>query len=241
MNTDTREALLNGFASRCFRDVADGDYVAARMAYRAELLLQAYWSSQQALEKYLKGILLFRRIPKKKPTHSLTALLHDIEVKFPLSLWKETRDFIQFIENWDVDRYFLYPYGGAGLELVQLDRAVWDIRRYCIAVDSRLSPNGTPVADLDLKHIERATNDPPQKFRFLSKGLLELVLGDARNAARPALIWKNLYFGRSKRRSIKLKQTWSSFNSLLAGHPEIIDELKQYVYLPGGVDILKQP
>jgi HEPN domain-containing protein len=76
MDPDLRDALLNEFALRCFRDVADGDYVAARMAYRAELLLQAYWASQQALEKYVKGILVFRRIPRKKPTHSLRALLH---------------------------------------------------------------------------------------------------------------------------------------------------------------------
>jgi HEPN domain-containing protein len=82
---------------------------------RAELLLQAYWSSQQALEKYLKGILLFRRIPRKKPTHSLKALLEELEAKFPIGLSKGTREFIDFIENWDVDRYFIYPFGSEGL------------------------------------------------------------------------------------------------------------------------------
>jgi HEPN domain-containing protein len=241
MDPHLREALLNEFALRCFRDVADGDYVTARMAYRAELLLQAYWSSQQALEKYLKGILLFRRIPRKKPTHSLKALLDDLEAKLPLRLSKDTREFIKVIENWDVDRYFIYPYGGEGLELVQLDAAVWDVRRYCIPVDPRLSPKGTPLADLDLKHIERAMDDPPQNFRPLSTGVLERVLDDPKNAARSPLIWKNLYFGRSTRKSIKIKQTWSSSNSPLALHPEIIDEVRQYVYLPHGVDLLKRP
>jgi len=241
MDPRLREVLLNEFALHCFRDVADGDYVAARMAYRAELLLQAFWSSQQALEKYLKGILLFRRIPRKKATHSLKTLLHDLEATFPLRLSKDTRQFIEFLESWNVDRYFIYPYGSEGLELVQLDRAVWEVRRYCIPVDPQLSPKGTPVADLDLKRIERAINDPPQKFRSVSTGVLERVLDDPKNAARTALIWKNLYFGGSTRNSIKLKQKWSSSNSTLALHPEIIDEVRHYVYLPNGVDQLKRP
>ena len=33
------EILLNDFASRCFRNVADEDYVVARMAYRAGLMV----------------------------------------------------------------------------------------------------------------------------------------------------------------------------------------------------------
>ena len=56
------EPWVNDFAIRSFRDIADGDYIAARMAYRAMLPVQFLWSSQQALEKYLKCILFIRRI-----------------------------------------------------------------------------------------------------------------------------------------------------------------------------------
>src|SRR5258706_15902897 len=108
LEPEVRERLLNEFALRSFRDVADGDYIAARMAYRAELLLQAYWSSQQALEKYLKAILLFRRIPQINRTHSLKKLLTKLESGFPVQLSVETRDFINFINDWDVDRYFTF-------------------------------------------------------------------------------------------------------------------------------------
>jgi hypothetical protein len=45
------DRLLNDFATRCFRDVADGGYIAARLAYRAQLFSQFLWSSQQAIEK----------------------------------------------------------------------------------------------------------------------------------------------------------------------------------------------
>ncbi len=109
MTADTRDPLLNEFALRCFRDIADGDYIGARMAYRAEIHIQAYWASQQALEKYLKAILLLRRVVQKSPTHSLTILVKKVEKAFPLKLASETRKFIKLIDDWDVDRYFMYP------------------------------------------------------------------------------------------------------------------------------------
>src|SRR6266571_4943728 len=65
------DALVNDFAVRCFRDIADGDYIAARMACRAALVMQFLWASQQAIEKYLKGILLLNRIPAKDVRHDL--------------------------------------------------------------------------------------------------------------------------------------------------------------------------
>jgi hypothetical protein len=41
-----------------FRDAADEDYLVARMSARSQLQFQYCWSSQQAIEKYLKAILL---------------------------------------------------------------------------------------------------------------------------------------------------------------------------------------
>ena len=114
MDADTRDALLNEFALRCFRDVADGDYISARLAYRAEIFIQAYWATQQALEKYFKAILLLQRIPYLKPTHNLGVLLTNIEQQFSLKLASATRQFITYIDEWNVDRYFLFPYGSIG-------------------------------------------------------------------------------------------------------------------------------
>jgi HEPN domain-containing protein len=212
-----RDPLLNEFALRCFRDVADGDYISARMAYRAELFLQAFWASQQAMEKYIKAILLLRRIPRIKPTHSLKLLLRDLETQFPLKLSAPVREFITFIDAWNADRYFIYSYGSGGLELMQLDKAVWEIRRYCIPYIPAVSRKGTPLERLDIRHIEDAENHPTQKYRPLSRGFLDDVISDPKSISRPALIWKNLYFGASLRKSLRsLRQTSSSFNSPLA-------------------------
>jgi hypothetical protein len=237
-----RDPLLNEFALRCFRDVADGDYIAARMAYRAELFLQAFWASQQALEKYIKAILLLRRIPRENPTHSLQALLDDLEKHFPLKLSMEVRGFIMVIDSWDADRYFTFPFGTDGLELMQLDHAVWEIRRYCIPYGTRLSPGGTPLELLDIRHIEDAVNHPPQQYHSISTGFLDNVLSNRRSVARPALVWNNLYFGANARKSLKnLKQAFSSNNSPLALYPEIIDEVRKYVYLSRRAETLKRP
>ena len=65
------EFLLNDFAFRCFRDVADGDYIAARMAYRAGLTIQFLWACEQVIEKYLKCALLLNCVAAPKIGHSL--------------------------------------------------------------------------------------------------------------------------------------------------------------------------
>lgn len=62
MDNATREALLNDFAKRCFRNMADRDYVHARLAYRSKLVSQFLSSSLHCLEKYAKAILLFNRV-----------------------------------------------------------------------------------------------------------------------------------------------------------------------------------
>lgn len=53
------QVVLNTFAKDVFRNQADCDYIAARANFRMQLRQQFLWSGQQALEKYLKAILLF--------------------------------------------------------------------------------------------------------------------------------------------------------------------------------------
>src|SRR5689334_14326600 len=94
------EALLNNFATRCFRDVADLDYISARLAYRAGLFAQFHWASLQALEKYFKAILLLNRIHAKKVKHDLGRALEVCAgLPFKLSLSASTRKFIEHIDR----------------------------------------------------------------------------------------------------------------------------------------------
>jgi HEPN domain-containing protein len=147
-----QELLLNDFAIRSFRHVGDGDYIAARMASRAQLVAQFLWSSQQALEKYLKCILLLRRIPANSGTHSLTDLLNKIDAPgaFAGALTRGTQSFIARLDQYGrFSRYLEVSNVGFGKELLTLDRAVWEIRRYC-ELDS------TTNAALELRNGQRA-------------------------------------------------------------------------------------
>ncbi|ASK93081.1 hypothetical protein XcvCFBP7111P_17620 [Xanthomonas citri pv. vignicola] len=54
-------AKVNQFAIRCLRDTGDGDYIAARLSMRAYLYTQYLWAAEQAVEKYLKCILMQSR------------------------------------------------------------------------------------------------------------------------------------------------------------------------------------
>ncbi|HCT5171431.1 TPA: HEPN domain-containing protein, partial [Enterobacter cloacae] len=61
--TRNDELLLNDAARRSFRDMADQDYLSARLCYKHKLNFQFLWLSQQAVEKYIKAILLYNRVP----------------------------------------------------------------------------------------------------------------------------------------------------------------------------------
>lgn len=165
MLPELREALINQLPLQSFRNIADGDYIAARMAFGAELYLQALWSSQQALEKYLKAILLLRRIPWKEHRHSLSKPLLHLEAQFPLQLSPETRSLSGSLMTGTQTGTSRILTASRALQLMELDRAVWEVRRYCIPRDRRTTPKGTSIEVLDLKHIEDSDNHPPQAYQ----------------------------------------------------------------------------
>lgn len=133
MPTPPLPLLLNDFAIRCFRDTADRDYVSARLAYRHKLVPQFQWSSLHCLEKYAKCILLLNRVPATKTGHEVTSLLETLrrEGKFEVPLSPATQKFIARLEPGAQYRYFEVSYFGEEFDVLRLDRAVWEIRRYC--------------------------------------------------------------------------------------------------------------
>jgi len=67
------QIILNTFATDIFRKQADYDYIAARANYRMRLRQQFLWSAHQAVEKYLKAILLFNGKSARFYTPAATA------------------------------------------------------------------------------------------------------------------------------------------------------------------------
>lgn len=220
-NITPRDRELNSWAFRSFRDVADGDYIAARMAYRAQLPVQFLWASQQAIEKYLKCALFIRRKPAKSVRHNLAPALKLLEdAGVPLELTEPSQKFITRIDQMGPYRYMEASVWVDWHWIVSLDRIVWELRRF-----STLDPVATRAKLVEGKWAPRVR---------IVGGHLEGILKKRDNPARESLLWHNGYFGRG-RRTIMVRGGFTSVNSPLFQKAELLDEILKYAYVPKDV------
>jgi hypothetical protein len=214
------DALVNDFAIRSFRDIGDGDYIAARMACRAQLVTQFLWASQQAVEKYLKCILLLNRITAKDVYHDLGTALRKIDdsAKVLLDLTKRTKDFIEMLDDYGRYRYLELSNHAFGADLVTLDRTVWELRRHC-----------TFAEEPKQQKLRNAFAAPVVR---IPGGHLEKIIDDVNDQAREPLLWQNGFFGKRTRKGVRLKKWFKAHNAPLYLNPQILDEVLKYVYIP---------
>lgn len=228
--------LVNDFAIRSFRETADKDYIAARMAYRARLIQPYRWSALHCLEKYVKGILLLNRVDAKNLGHSVLPGIERMKRhgKFELDLSADTIKFIQNLEDAGAaDRYYLVSYDIEPFEIDRFDRVVWELRRYCQPLDYTVDMDGKTVNLLphELDRVHRA-KETYAKGTCITGGILEKIVAKKDHPARQALIWNNLFFGPSRRKTVKMRSDWEAGNSPFFLHPEIIYEVIKYVNIP---------
>lgn len=225
---------LDRFAYRSFLEIADHDYISARFSSRARLPSQFLWQAEQALEKYFKFILLVHRIKAPKILHDLERALEllDQQLPFALELSDGTRDFVKFVNGVGRWRYLEGSIVLKGLELHQLDRAVWEIRRYCQRRLARGQSGPTAPGERDLWIRELiAAGDNRQAFSI--NGELERIVGDDKHPARKALVWQNLCYGKRRReRLFNVPTPFFIKNAPLWLTPDIVDEVSQYVHIP---------
>ena len=240
MNSNTIDsALVNDFARRSFRDSADHDYIMARLAYRYECDQQFKWSSLQAKEKYLKAILVFNRVSAKKISHKVALAMSKVESinGFDTTIPDDVRKFVQYLEDFAQDRYLSDSTFMAGHELLALDRSVWHIRRYCFYMRTAVVKRGEEI-DLFEKNMQKANSEyyieNPHLYK-LNQGILEDTIKKNKQACE-ALVWKNFYYGKRKKKIIKrFSRRTSSVNPTHVMHPEIFSELEKYVDFPHSV------
>ena len=223
------ETLINAFAFIGFRNAADGDYIAARTTFRRQLFPQFFWLAQQAVEKYLKCLLLLHRqnIPQIHDLQRLLALADQVFDQ-PLRRSEQTDRVIAEINvgpmirygelSWDIDRD-IRP---------EVDRCVWEIRRYCQAVkhvqDGAVEDRTTEV----LTSVQSSDDAPRSKFR-LTGGLLESVLDNKSSEARKDLVWRNACFGsRQVREGIYPDRYFQIVNTPAFVWPELLAAVKPY-------------
>lgn len=231
---------INDFATRSFRDLADQDYIAARIAYRLELDQQFQWCALQAIEKYLKAILVYNRCSSKNLGHDLRRALARVKQLGALQFEvpRDVEEFVGYISDYGVDRYLSHPtylrYGA----FLTLDKAIWHIRRYCFGMHQVVLLRDGTEKDLFEINRRKATNPyflgHPHKYRLFG-GYLEKVI-EKRRAAYEPLVWKNFFYGRARKRRIRnFTFRTSSVNPTHALHEEIFGALDDLVDFPAGI------
>jgi len=223
---------LNDFALRCFRYTADHDYVSARLAFRARTYGTFQWLGLHALEKYLKCILLLHRVKATNVRHSLgKAVAKLAEVERPtIEFSDEVRATMAYFDQVGPYRYLEVSHHLDGRKLTELDRAVWEVRRYCrvFLFDVHLT-EGMSWGELAEAEIEQAA-EAPHAYRIQS-GELERILDGEDSFQRRALIWYNSYFGTRSRKRVTFRFTRYE-NAPLFNYPDLVDEAAKYVFIP---------
>lgn len=226
---------VNYFAERAFRDIADKDYIHARMAYRASLFPQFHWSSLHALEKYAKCITLLTRIerPSKPIKHEVQRSLDLISTKLNIETSSQTKEFIERLEKFGArHRYFEVSWFINKCELAYLDRAVWEMRRFCNSALYIYSENNFESVNTGSYEKIKPIDIPTLENTYIPGGLIEKTLGNKRSNSRPYLEWCNLYYSNSKRTSVRIRSSVMAENSPLYLFPEIIEEASKYANIP---------
>jgi len=218
--------ILNDIAKRSFRDVADNDYITARLCYINRLYPQFIWHSQQAIEKYLKAILLFNKQSAKRLGHNLQKSYERIlnsASPLGLNLSEVTLNYLSHLDTWGENRYlekahFITPNNS----IERLDKAVWEIRRFC-----RYLVNATRPDKLQLKAIQEAMPNKPATR--IQNGSLEDIITNEKHINHKALMSCNKYFGGYEG---ELITPLSAINPTQTLYPEYFEELNKYIQFP---------
>jgi HEPN domain-containing protein len=221
------QVILNTFASDVFRRQADYDYIAARANYRMRLRQQFLWSAHQAVEKYLKAILLFNgrsarfytapgTIKKREFGHNLDALFAEVKniALFKIEIESEDEKFLSYLSSQGgANRYLSTSAYNTSDAIHWLDRLVWNIRRYCQYIADRGLGCREAVPGMQ-EAVVRSIADPskkttPHSFALFGGELETVIKRDPKDPARKALVWANLWYGKKNR----LRVTYDSFSS----------------------------
>jgi hypothetical protein len=117
-------------------------------------------------------------------------------------------------------------------ELAILDRAVWELRRYCNAAVYKYCENEYVSLNNEQYELIKLIDKPTKLNTIVLGGFLEKTLQDLGSSARPDLIWNNLYYSNSTRKTVSIKTSSMAENSPFYLYPEIIDEVSKYTFVP---------
>jgi HEPN domain-containing protein len=237
------EAMLvkNTLVRECLLDMADRDYLAARVCWRTRLPEQFLWSALQAIEKTLKAILLQNDRSARNLSHDLLKALARVEgiADLEFEIPADVRKFISYVDRYGQNRYLERGFYLRGFELVALDKAYWYVRRHCIhsrAHARAAKRNEAEVLSGQARYYRsRAHLDAPHRFHLPYGYLEDILAGKNGTEQYRALVWKNVFFGKRDKGTFELRPLSWIANPAHFRHPEVFAELAKVIYFPSDV------
>ena len=132
-----------------------------------------------------------------------------------------TREFIGYLNAFGRFRYLEISNFAFGGNLITLDRAAWELRRFCTLSE-------------EFRKLALRNGVIPPKYR-IPGGFLEEVIDGTANPAKEPLLWHNAFFGIRQRRRVGVHRWMKANNSPLYLNPQILDEVQKYVFIPRDV------
>lgn len=238
MTEDEKTNILNQYAHNGFSEKADMNYISARTLYRHCCFDDFLYMSHQAIEKYLKAILLYNYEKHNKGGHDLAYLVKAVENIKSVNLENDTISFINELDSVqcaEAVRYNSAPFYGNSSYLLLLDNAVWDLRLFCRPKNS--DDIVTKIISLDKSKIDNLKFKWPSIVAF---GLLENILGEDSNEykkLRDNLVWNNFCYGIRRKKVIKNFQyrQWSKNPPYLYQGSDTVKLLSEYIFIPSEI------
>ncbi len=209
----TDQALQNALNSiaREFSDLADYDYISARVSFRLNLREQFYWSGLQAIEKYFKAILLFNGQSSLRLNHQLKLAYERIiqNTGIRLALQQSQLVFLGTLEEFGNNRYRTSYTRILGDELPKLDQLIWTIRHY--AHSTRFEIDGVDKSEWYLQNLLPPNAADAPTANQISDGELEKILArESGDLLRQELVWCNCYYGKPENATLPPRRHSSS-------------------------------
>jgi HEPN domain-containing protein len=201
--------VKNRMATECYRNVADRDYISARMGFRLGFVESYLWGSIKAVEKYLKAILIYNGRNSVTLSHNLRAIRRQVEGVKEIQFKAGRRESVfmehlnAFCEGEKLDRN-MYKLPKRPTEL---DHTVWSIRRYCMCMQGTSVDKDGSVIDLFKINLQNIKSEyymeHPADFKIAGGFLEEVIHRDPADPLRKSLLWKNQYYCGQEKRKVK--------------------------------------
>ena len=149
------DVLKNDVVTYLFVDMADQDYILARISYHEQMANSFFWAAGQAIEKYLKASLLLNGKSSKGYKHDLVKLFEAVNQYasdlFPerltkpsqlrTALWHEEETPVEFLKRIKPytdpnSRYNIFGYILSPEDLFHLDQFIFAARRVAFRLDA---------------------------------------------------------------------------------------------------------